>query len=443
MKLILPPLHEKQKVIVAPRTEKFGTHVCGTKFGKTLGFSIKYASILFNSKRPIQILWGAPYYENAAVGFKYILKLLHPELRLKNSSALTITTPHNGSVVSFRGLNKDPESVEGEAFDYVIIDECSKVVPQAINSVRTTTTATRGPIDLVSTPRGKGWFFEYFKRGLDSNQKDYISNTYPTWDNPLIAREEIEIARRQMPDRLFRQYYGAEFLDDGSVFVGYHDLIYTDVLHFQNKDRQSWIIEDSLNRKVVLGVDWAKKTDYTVFTAIDYLATPKRVVGFQRFKDVSYISAVKLLFQFSKRFKDITLIRHDKTGVGETLDELLSRTSLPFEGVTFTQDRKSDLVLELILGIEKKEVEIPFWKELLEELENYEVEVSKLGKMSYSAPSGQHDDIVTSLALSWFTAVEYSTGLAMEVKDLDDLTKEDFEEDNFDSIDADFEFLTL
>ena len=433
VRLVLPPLHNEQKKIVQPRKPKFSVACCGTKFGKTLSYCIKCVRMLFNATYPIQILWAAPYYQNAKVAFKYLQRLIPPELRRTNNSDLTITLKHNGAMICFKGVNQDPEAVEGELYHHVVVDEASKMKPQAIISIRTTTTATGAQIDIVSTPRGKNWFWDYFKRGLDPKNPDYVAYTFPTSANPYIDPQEIEISRRQMPDRLFRQLYLAQFLADSDVFLGYRDCFYGDELAFDSKDRQFWLDPEAQNKQVVIGVDWAKSIDYTVFVAIDYTEAIPRVVGFFRCQGMQYKQSVRFLQAFCSKFKDVVTVLHDRTGVGEAVDEMLSDTTIPYEGLVFTNDRKSELVTKLMIGVEQKYILMPQWPSATDEFESYEVTTTKTGRLRYAAPEGEHDDIVTAYLLAWEAASDFIDD-RLELKMVGDtLDKED--EDDIEELD--------
>ena len=45
-------------------------------------------------------------------------------------------------------------------------------------------------------------------------------------------------------------------------------------------------------------------------------------------------------------------------------------------------------------------------RSLINELKNFEIYKSKNGLFSYSAPQGEHDDTVISLALAYFASME-------------------------------------
>jgi len=69
---------------------------------------------------------------------------------------------------------------------------------------------------LVSTPKGRNWFYDLYTRGLDPLETDYASLTFPSNASPYFPEREWEEARRTLPEDVFRQEYEAEFLEDSA-----------------------------------------------------------------------------------------------------------------------------------------------------------------------------------------------------------------------------------
>lgn len=389
----------------------------------TMGYSVKMIAMAMTCEfKHRQYAWLAPTYPAAKIAMKYFQRLLPEQLYTLNKQDLSITIKHNQNVIYFKGVNKDPENtIEGEAYHHIVMDEASKMVEQAVASARTTTTQTKGRIDIISTPRGKNWFFDYWKKGQDPDQKNYISFQYPTHMNPFIDPEEIALAKEQLPERLFEQYYLAKFLDSGEIFLGLEKCIYGDLI-FQDGRMSTWFAEGHEKANVVVGVDWAKREDYTVFMAMDYTEETPRVVGFKRFQFISYIHAVEMLRKFCAKFEECVQVKHDKTGVGEAIEDMLAQTDLPFIGVSLQNTVKTRYVNELMLTFEKEEILIPNWKVLIDELGAYEVDITISGNFRYSAPIGGHDDTVIALMLANAASAEYH-GREINVKFLEDLVK--------------------
>lgn len=414
---------------------------CGTKFGKTISGVASYSSF-FPLLDDGVIRHIAPIYKQARIGMRYAQKFLPPHPYTKvNRSANTITIPGKPSILEY-WHGKDAESLEGDGVIFNLLDEASKLKRAVYDSAKTTTTMTRGITAGLSTPRGKNWFFHKcmeakaemewcLRKGRHPTQ---IFITAPTSANPWVPREAIEEARRELPDRLFRQYYLAEFVDHGDVFPFFRDAIMGEPLIFEGES-QLWFAKHAKEVEVVIGADWGKQEDFTVFTAFD----PKKreMVGFMRFRGIDYINAIRNLMWFSEQFNGYDLIRHDKTGLGEVMDDAMSNTEMTFEGITFTNASKSAMVNALMLAFQRRTIKLPCWKELIAELEAYEVTISEIGNFKYSAADGFHDDIVSSIILGWSIVEEYAPA-RMEVITLDQLAKLDFADKSLIKADDDF-----
>lgn len=367
--------------------------------------------------------WVAPIYSQSKIGLRYCQRMLptSPHVTL-NKSDPSITVNDKDTRIEF-WHGQDPESLEGEACNGYVLDECSKMVQQVYDSALTTTTVTRGPILAISTPRGKNWFYEKCMDAKErmeydiarGNQPTKIFITSPSSLNPKVTPEALAEAKRNLPDRLFRQYFLAEFVDDGDVFGGFRGSIYGYEIDSEDEEREIWFDDGYkfdkyglLDVDVVIGADWGKRNDYCVFTAWDFKR--HRLIAFQRFRGASYIEAIKNLIIFNNRFKKVMIIKHDKTGLGEVIDDLLDKTPLAHDGVVFHNRNKSEMVNSMMVAFEQNNIKIPNWKLMCKELDAFEVTTSDIGTMKYSAPAGMHDDIVSSMILGWLAVTEYSEG---------------------------------
>lgn len=378
---------------------------CGTKFGKTLSGSIAMCSAVPLNPQTL-FRWVAPINEQSKIGFKYCKRMLPNDESLVKSNEAMLSIkfiPIDSTIQFFHG--QYPETLEGEAVSGTILDEAAKMKEQVYASSKTTTTVTRGPIVGISTPRGKNnWFYrkcmeakeEMMRAKHEGRMPTKIFIHAPSTANPTVSLEIIEDARRSLPDRLFRQYYLADFVADGSIFTNLHENYTTD--YIEVNDQFQWFDDRPENRTVVIGADWARSGDYTVFIATDI--KDRKVVGIWRMQKIPYPVQVDRLKAFSKRFKDVETVWHDKTGVGVALDDMLHRIELPFHGLTFSNASKNDLMAKAMVGFESKLYGIPHIDKLASELSDIEVGTTSLGLPTYAAPSGSHDDLVMALVLS-------------------------------------------
>jgi hypothetical protein len=393
---------------------------CGTKFGKTLGLGVALGMAAITNYDKIW-RWTAPLYQQAKIGKRYMDRLLpeEPYTVSRDSDLPKILLPLNNSEIQFWHGN-DPEAKEGEGVAGDVLDECSKLKKEVYASTKTTVTFTGGKIVGISTPRGKNWFYqrcmaakeEMIKALAEFRTPRLVFITAPTSANPFVPRSTIESARRNLPDKLFRQYFEAQFVDDSEVFSGFQQCIYGAPIFHLTQLRQRYVPDDSKKYTVVIGVDWAKRNDFNVFTAWAAIDGKPRMIAYDRFHGVDYVNSVRELVRFSRQFGACELVWHDRTGVGDALDDMLGCTNLPFTGIVFTQSSKATLVNKLVASIHQHRCELPYWELMKNELEIYEVTISRNGGFSYAAPSGEHDDIVSSMILGHACALEALLGHA-------------------------------
>lgn len=409
----------------------------GTKCGKTLGGAGRIANFSFSAPAAQAALYRivAPNYNQSGITYKYLDRLfpatLPPQANLtdaeyrqaqakwasitpeRSHSRMRMVWPHNGAVIQCVHAQDPERSIEGERTHGNLIDEAAKCSPQTFASVMSTTSQTGGWIACTSTPRGKNWFYDLYRQcqehmaWAEKHQKPYeqFCATARTIDSPYIDKQVVEQAKRSLPDRLFRQLYMAEFIDDGSVFVGHRSCVHGPLIEASGKI-QAWQVDDAKSRRVVIGVDWAKRHDYGVFIAIEIGTKHPQVIGFRRFQGLDYKIAIQELYRFCQQFSDVSLCRHDRTGIGDVINDLLSGFPHPIDGVVFTNDSKGSMVDAYMVAIETRAISLPNWPELIKEHDNYDVKMSLLGKPTYSAPAGLYDDIVTACYLAWSAVLE-------------------------------------
>jgi hypothetical protein len=350
---------------------------------------------------------------------------------VRTDSKRMMRWPHNGATIQCTHA-QDPEvTIEGERTLGNVLDEMSKMHERTFSSVNSTTTQTNGWIRGYTTPRGKNWVWHKYLECLNEMELAKQNNRLPTMiamtattiDNPYVPRDAIEFARRTLPDRIFRQLYLAEFIDDGSTFLGFRQLIRGQEIQFTS-NIQVWHKEGASECDVILGGDWARTHDFAVVTA--WNAETKEMIGLIRFQGLSYKHMVKHVYDFGSKFRDIVMLKHDKTGIGDVIDELLQQLPWPVQGIKFNNENKSAMINQFMIDMQHAKFTLPNWPDMIRELDAYEVTVSPLGTMKYGAPAGMHDDIVTSMFLGWSAVVEHNPN-GFDVQFLDSIKIDNIE----------------
>ena len=149
---------------------------------------------------------------------------------------------------------------------------------------------------------------------------------------------------------------------------------------------------------VVIGVDWGRTTDYTVFIAIGQHG---HVLGMDRFRGVEYSIQRGRLAEFWRKHGSRSVIVAEANSMGGPVIEQLQHDGLPVHAFTTTAVSKSAIIEALALAFERGALRIPNDPVLMGELQAYEGKQTPSGMTRYSAPDGMHDDTVMALAMGW------------------------------------------
>lgn len=382
--LTLPPLHPGQRAVWNERA-RFKVLACGRRWGKTTLGSL---ACIADGARGGRAWWVAPSYKMAQVGWRAISRLAQQipgvEIRL---GELAVRFPNGGSA-QVRSAD-DPQSLRGEGLTLAVLDECAFMQEAAwVEALRPALSDKRGGALFISTPKGHNWFWRVYQRG--QNDPDWRAWRFPTGSNPHIAKSEIEAARRDMPERVYLQEYEAQFLDDaGGVF--------RKVMEAATATEQ----EPQREHEYIMGVDWAKTTDFTVLTMLD--VKERRMVALDRFNQIDWSLQRGRLKALYERYKPVSIIA-ETNSIGEPNIEALRQEGLPVQGFTTTNASKAQVIEGLSLAFEQGALAILNDPVLIGELQAYELERLPSGLTRYNAPEGMHDDCVISLALAWWGA---------------------------------------
>jgi hypothetical protein len=244
-----------------------------------------------------------------------------------------------------------------------------------------------GSAMFISTPKGHNWFWRLYQLGQDEHDQEWAAWTFPTSDNPYIADKEIEAARRGLPERIYRQEYLAEFIDDaGGVFRR--------VMEAATATEQGAAIE---GHQYVIGVDLAKHNDFTVFSVVD--VTINEQVYIDRDNKVDLTVQLGRLRALNKRFRPVTNII--EVNFNEMFAEQARRNGLPVHEFRTTNATKQKAIDDLAYAFENSTLKILNEPVQIGELQAFEISKTPSGMVKYSAPDGLHDDTVIALALAW------------------------------------------
>lgn len=374
-----PWLYPKQLEAIF-HDKRYGCIEASTKAGKTVGciaWLFEQAAIHGGEGR--NYWWVAPIFPQAKIAFRRLKRYLPRDLYTANESELTITLL-NGSVIWFKGADK-PDSLYGEDVYAAVLDEASRMKDDAWYAVRSTLTATGGPARLIGNVKGRKNFFYQLSRKAEAGEPNmayHVITAYDAVAGGVVTLEEIEDAKRQLPEQVFNELYLCKASDDGGNPFGI-------------KAISECLSPLSSGEPVSWGWDLAKSVDWTVGIALD---AQGKTCRFERFQ---------MPWQETKRrILDLTGMNTpalvDSTGVGDPIVEDMQRTHANIQGFKFTQASKQQIMEGLAAAIQQRKVGYPDGAIRLE-LDAFEYEYTRTG-VRYSAPEGMHDDCVCALALA-------------------------------------------
>lgn len=383
---VRPWLYDKQRRAIFDAIDPNGAPAryavveASTKAGKTVGCMAWLMEQAFiHGREGRNYWWVAPVYPQAKIAFRRIKRGLPKSLFVANESELTITLP-NGAVVWFKSGEK-PDNLYGEDVFAAVIDEASRVREDSWIAVRSVLTATRGPVRIIGNVKGRSnWHFRLARKAEAGEPgMAYAKLTaYDAAEGGVISIEEIEDAKKLLPDNVFRELYLAEPSDDEGNPFG--------LAHIA-----ACVAPLSEGRPVANGVDLAKSSDWTVAIGLDKDGV---CCGFERWQGPWETTVDRILGLVGKT---PTLV--DSTGVGDPIVERLQKLRRNvFEGYQFSASSKQKLMEGLAAAIQSGEVRFPDGA-IRAELELFEYQYTRTG-VRYSAPEGYHDDCVMALALA-------------------------------------------
>lgn len=287
-----------------------------------------------------------------------------------------------GSSVDFWAMGEDKEVARGRRYARVIIDEAAHIrhLKEAWEkAVQPTLTDFQGEAWFISTPNGLNFFSELDRRGCAVDEPDWMAMQMPSVSNPHLSRDEIERARRDLPELVFAQEYLAELVTFGAGLV-----------------KPEHVIEGECagDLPVVMGVDLAiserQGADFTAIVAMSRCpATGTVYLREAERHRCGFHDVLTRIKEAAARWKPTIVAIEQTQYQAAVVQELARTTALPVRGVKPDRDKLTRFA-PLLTRYEQRLVRhdparIPAWfrEELL------------------SFPESQHDDGVDAASYAF------------------------------------------
>jgi len=381
---------DKQKEIIdgfASSPHKFGVVVTGRQFGKSLlGQNLLLYWLLGRNEQ--KGAWISPIYNQAKKVFQELTAAAHDVIAEKNKADLTIRFINGSSLIFLSGERSD--SIRGFSFNYMVVDEAAFIKETSIQeAILPTLTSIGKKCLMISTPKGRNFFYNMYLRGISDEYPSYTSFSGTSFDSPYIDDEFLKDQERSLPESIFRQEYFAEFTDASSdVFTGIDNVCI--LRNYEQSNRQE---------KCFIGVDTGLSND---FSAISIQTESGRVLYMEKRNGENITAIAERFIQVCSRY-NVVGGYIETNGIGQAMYDLIRPKYRKVQGFTTTQDSKTALVRTLISDIEEMTVELPSKElnsDLYQEMSLYTYKLGNNGKLSFTHAPGLHDDLLDALMLS-------------------------------------------
>ncbi len=380
---IRPPVYPYQRAIL-DSPARYTVCEASTKVGKTASHIIWIFEQALQCKANQSCWWVAPTVTQAKIAYDRMKVQITDKSLFTSNETNRVITLITGAKIEFKTAER-PDNLYGDDVYAVVFDEFTRAREEAWFALRSTITSTGGKCKFIGNVKGsKNWGHKLAmkaKTGEDPNYQYFKITAYDAADAGMLTKDgrmfidEINDAKRDLPESVFKELYLAEASEDGNNPFG--------LQHIRRN-----IYPLSTNQTEFYGIDLAKYTDYTAIIGMDALGG---VTYVDRFQNDWKQTKERIILLPDKP----TMI--DSTGVGDPIVEDVCRVRQNTVGVRFTSLSKQQMMEGLAYSIQNRAITYPDGV-IVDELEQFEFEYTRSG-VKYTAPPGVHDDCVCGLAL--------------------------------------------
>jgi len=375
---------------------RYTVTLAATKCGKTASHIVWLFEQSLACKANQSVWWVAPTFGQAKIAYNRMKVQISDKSFFKANETNLVITLVTGAKIEFKTGEK-PDNLYGDDVYAAVFDEFTRARETAWHALRSTLTSTGGKCKFIGNAKSKkNWGNKLAMRAKSGQEQDYAYFKITAYDaaaagmktkdgRPFI--EEIEAAKRDLPESVFNELYLAEASEDGSNPFG---LKYIAACCHPSL---------STHESVCFGIDLARKVDYVSIIGLDKLGSMSHYHNFTKAGWQQTIDTIKYLPN-----KPIAM---DSTGVGDVVVSQVEQVQQQIEPYVFTQASKQRLMEGLAVGIQSRKLIIADDGDVINgtgklrhQLEQFEFEYTRTG-VKYSAPEGEHDDDVVALALAW------------------------------------------
>lgn len=396
-KMLIP--HSPGQSEVLTSEDRFMVLCAGRRWGKT---KVGAAKILRECReKPGTIAWWvSPTYRVVKRGYDEIVAMIPTDLLDKAPPASTAFDAGRAVVVKFKNGSRmeffsaeRPETMLGGSCDFLVMDEAATMKENVwTQNIAPTLADRQGRALFISTPRGRNWFYKLWLRGQsdDPKNKKYKSWHFPSRTNPTIPAEEFDDMANRLPQVEYEQEILAQFISKAAAVFNLPEDEYGQLTCLKPLHQPMG--------HVVLGIDLAKRDDYTVICGVN-MQTRMPCYN-ESFNQIAWnVQRMRIhdAVNYVKRTADDLTILMDTGGVGDVVFDDLTEEGLDIIPINFTS-MKEKMVGLFAADLARGRAFIS--EEQLDEIEHYSRTFTSTGKSKYEATGSGHDDQVSAAMLA-------------------------------------------
>ena len=212
-------------------TERFRVLVAGRRFGKSFLavpelFRMAHGYWADGSDR--EAWYVAPTYKQARRDlWRPLKRILGPAIATRNETTMSVELIGGGRISLHGADNYD--SLRGAGLNGLVLDEYADISPEAWDeALRPMLSDRLGRVLFIGTPEGFNHFYELYQG--HAGKQDWRTWQFTTLQGGNVTPAEIEAARADLDEKVFRQEYEASF---ESLYAGraYYAFSRTDNVH--------------------------------------------------------------------------------------------------------------------------------------------------------------------------------------------------------------------
>ena len=207
-------LHAKQLEVFNDKA-RFKVVAAGRRFGKSrLAAWILLIEALQSKEK--DVFYVAPTFQQAKDIIWTMLKDLGGEVIASAHENTGVLTLINGRRIFLKGSDR-PDTMRGMGLHYVVIDEYADMKSSVWEQIiRPSLADVKGGALFIGTPKGRNHFWELYQYAAEEDDPEWAAFHFTSFDNPFLAKEEIEAAKKSMSSFAFRQEFLSSFEAGGN-----------------------------------------------------------------------------------------------------------------------------------------------------------------------------------------------------------------------------------